>query len=467
MDTISDKKYYSKTKLIKSLETILLKLGNRYFSTGFIKYFKDPAWLLSEKFFRVFSELTIGIYIARYLGVELFGIYSYSIAFVLLFSPLAKLGMDQILFRELVNKPEKNFDYLNTALWLNIIGAFISFALIVLSFVLFLGTNNNNIYIFIVALSLFFQAFDVIKIYFQSKVNGKIISICLTIQLFFSSLIKIYLLIIHASLVWFVLIFLFDKILLAFALYIAKFLDDKNPLLTTFDFSIAKHLLKKSWPLIISGIAVTIYMRIDQVMIKEMLDEKQTGLYSAAVKLAEGWYFFPLMIVSSLFPAILNSKKKHEVYIHKLQQLYNLMTLIGICIGIFFTFFSNKIVILLYGADFSYAASVLTISIWAGLFVSWGIARGKWIIAEDLQNYTVIFFVGGALINVVANYILIPNFGIKGAAFATCFSQMSASILIPCFFSKTRLSVKMLLRSLIFFVDFKSFLSIVKNNREL
>ena len=72
-------------------------------------------------------------------------------------------------------------------------------------------------------------------------------------------------------------------------------------------------LLKESWPLILSGLVISVYMKIDQVMIKHLIDDNAVGIYAAAVKVSEIWYFIPVVIASSLFPAIINSRKINEV----------------------------------------------------------------------------------------------------------------------------------------------------------
>ena len=106
---------------------------------------------------------------------------------------------------------------------------------------------------------------------------------------------------------------------------------DHPPFYKHFELGIAKQLLKDSWPLIFSAIVVMIYMRIDQIIIKEMLGEYEVGIYSAAVRLSEGCYFIPMLITASLFPAILNGKKQsEELYKQRLQHLYTLMVWMAI-----------------------------------------------------------------------------------------------------------------------------------------
>ena len=91
----------------------------------------------------------------------------------------------------------------------------------------------------------------------------------------------------------------------------------------------------------LSGITVSIYMKIDQVMIKEMLGAEAVGQYAAAVRLSEVWYFIPIIIASSLFPAIVNAKKiSNDLYNERLQKLYDLQFTIALLLGLPIIFFS-------------------------------------------------------------------------------------------------------------------------------
>ena len=78
---------------------------------------------------------------------------------------------------------------------------------------------------------------------------------------------------------------------------------------------VARSLLRDSWPLILSGVLVSIYVNIDQVMIKHMIDEQAVGLYAIATRLSTAWYFIPIAITSSMFPAILNAKYNNSSYL--------------------------------------------------------------------------------------------------------------------------------------------------------
>jgi O-antigen/teichoic acid export membrane protein len=243
----------------------------------------------------------------------------------------------------------------------------------------------------------------------------------------------------QASLLYFAVVFLIERAALAAGLgvvYVGRKLSifEWRPRLET-----AVGLLKDSWPLVLSGIAVSIYMKIDQVMIKQILDAKAVGQYAAAVKISEAWYFVPVIVCGSLFPAVINAKKQsEEQYNARLQKLYSLMVWVALPITVVITFSAGGIIRLLYGTEFSEAASVLTVHIWAGVFVFLGVASSKWFLAENLQLYSFLYKGSGAVINVILNFFFIKRFGVVGAAWATVISYGFAAYFLNFIFAKTR-----------------------------
>ena len=89
--------------------------------SGFRKYFDNTSWLLMERIVRMIVALFVGVYIARYLGPERFGLLSYANSFVGLFLALATLGIDSIVIRELVKRPGSRSVILGTAFGLSLI----------------------------------------------------------------------------------------------------------------------------------------------------------------------------------------------------------------------------------------------------------------------------------------------------------------------------------------------------------
>lgn len=418
------------------------KLKNLLNHQEFMRYFKNSAWMIGEQLIRMIAGVLVGIWVARYLGPEQFGVFSYVVAFTALFSSIAKLGLDEIVVRDLVNYHEKEDVYLGTAFWMKLVGAVLTIILIALVLPWTSNDKATSLYIFIIASGLVFQSFEIVDFYFQSKVLAKFISFCKLTQLILSSLVKIYLVLTQAELIWFIWVTLFDQITLAITYIIAySYKKLSPPPLSQFNFEVVKTLIKDSWPLILSGIVVMIYMRIDQVMIKEMLGERDVGIYSVAITLAEAWYFIPILLTTSLFPAIVSAKKSSEqLYNKRIQQFYSLMIWSAIVIAIAITFLSSWLVVFLYGEAYKDASDVLTINIWAGVFVFLGVASGKWYLIENLQMLAFWRTFFGAITNVLLNIVLINKYGIIGAAISTLVAQSLAAYFFDLLSPKTRIS---------------------------
>lgn len=398
---------------------------------GFMKYFKNTSWLFFEKILRMFVGLFIGIWVARYLGPERFGLFSYAQSFVGLFVAIATLGLDGIVVRELVKDESRTNELIGTAFYLKLIGAILTLLVLVIATQFTSNDRYTNLLVFIIASATIFQSFNVVDMYFQSKVLSKYVVFSNIISLFISSIVKITLILINAPLVAFAWAILFDSVVLAMG-FIYFFLKYSTCEIKKIKFNktIAISLLKDSWPLILSGVVISIYMKIDQVMIQEILGNEAVGQYAAATRLSEIWYFIPTILVSSLFPAVVNARKQsEELYYSRLQKLFDLVVWIAIAIALPMTFLSDIIVNMLYGEQYNQAASVLTIHIWASIFVFLGVASGQWFIAENLQLLAFWRTFCGMVTNIFLNLLLITKFGIKGVAIATLVSYMIAGFM--------------------------------------
>lgn len=416
-----------------------------------MRYFNNTSWMFAEQALRMIAGLFVGVWVARYLGPEQFGIFSYATAFVAIFAGIAKLGLDSIVVREIVKHPEKSDVYMGTAFWLKVMGAILVWAIIATTTLLSNNDKITNIYILIIASGIIFQSFEVIDFYFQSQVLSKFVSVCKITQLTISSVLKIYLVMTHAELIWFVIILMIDQVLLTVGLIIAaknkKIVSNYNK----FNFYVAKKLLKDSWPVMLSSLAITIYMRIDQLMIHNMLGAEEVGVFTAAVTITSAFYFIPMLISNSLFPSIVNSKKIcEELYLKRLQLLFTGLFWIAVFIYIPMFFFSDLVVSLLYGQSFKDASVVLSIYAFAGIFIFLGVASGSWYINENMQRNLLYRTLIGAIINVTLNFMLIPMLGLKGAAISTLFAQATVSLFLDYIAKKTRVIFIMKIRAIRF-----------------
>lgn len=417
----------------------------------------NTSWVLGEKILRIISALFIGVWVTNYLGASDFGVYSYAQSLVGILMAFSTLGINSILTRELVKQPDDHNELIGTSFILQTVGSVVLISLLVIGLEFSDSSASTKKIALLLAAATFFQSFSVIAQYFQSIVKSKFVVIASIISLIISSVAKVVLILIKAKLIAFVYILVFDNITIILG-YLYFYKKNKNIIFHwSFKLTRAKALLKDSWPLILSSIVISIYMKIDQVMIKEMIGNIANGQYAAAVRLSEAWYFIPVVISSSLFPAIINAKKVSEdFYLKRLQKLFDLMFGIAILIAIPMTFLSGWLVELLYSSEYILSSKVLSIHIWTGAFVFLGMARSGWIINENLQKYQTMYLTLGMIVNIILNYFWIQDYGIVGAAYASLIAQAISVLFAPYFFKPTRITFYMMIKSIFFVSFFKS-----------
>lgn len=400
----------------------------------------NTGWLLADKVLRMGVGLFVGVWVARYLGPEQFGLWNFAIAFVALFGTFAALGMDSIVIRELVKNPKRQNELLGTAFILKLVGALIALILAIIAISIIRTSELLTLWLVVLSAAGFiFQSVNVIDFYFQAKVQSRYTVYATNASFVLITLAKVMLLISSAPLIAFAWVGLGEIALTSFFLMVAYRVNHCNVREWCYSSSVARELLKYSWPLMLSGFAIMIYMRIDQIMIAQMLGDEQVGLFSAAVRISEVWYFIPLAIASSVFPAIIATKKQsEELYLLRLQKLFDLMAILALILAIPMTLLSDWVMVFLYGETYRDAGSVLAIHIWGGVFVFLGVASSQWFLTENLQNLAFYRTLFGAIINVCANVILIPMLGIAGAAASTLLSQSGASYFFDLFNKRTR-----------------------------
>jgi O-antigen/teichoic acid export membrane protein len=408
------------------------------------------GWLTVDKLLRMGLGVVVSVWIARYLGPEGFGLISYATAFVGVFGTLATFGLQSIVVRDLVKEPDSEHLTLGTAAILKLAGGLFAFGLMVAA-ISWARPDDALARLAVVILGsvTVFKATDVATYWFEARVQSKYV-VWARSSVFVAFVgIKVALILLHAAIIDFVWAMFWEVVVTAAAL-IAVFIW-KGPGLRKLQArpSHAAKLLKDSWPLALAGIAVVIYMKIDQIMLGQMIGNEAVGVYSAAVRVSEVWYFIPMAIVASVFPAIIAAKNRGEaVYYKRLQELYDLMVLLALAVAIPMTFLSGPAIVLLFGPDYHLAGAVLAVHIWAAVFVFLGVASGRWFIIENRQILSLQRTGAGACVNVGLNLVLIPAFGLLGAAWATVISQATAGLFYDVIQSQTRGMYHMKMKSL-------------------
>ncbi len=382
----------------------------------------------------------VGVWIVRYLGPEQFGLLSFASSFVGLFGAFTALGLPSIVVREIVRNPDYTNETLGTAVVLQLISGMVTY-LPILAAIAYLRPDDiiTRTIVAILGSMLLFESSKVAVLWFESQVLSKYTVWVQSSVFLVFAVIKIILILQRASLIAFAWVMLAETILVAIILL--GFMNKFGPSLLKLRFNSkrAKLLLKDSWPLLISGVSVTIYMKIDQIMLGQMIGDESVGVYSAALRISEVWYFIPIVIVASVFPAILKAKKvSEEQYYKRLQKLYDLMVLISVGVAVPISFLSTPIITLLFGKAYHGAGTILAIHIWSMIFVSLGVASGKWFLAENRQMLSLQRAGIGVTVNIFLNFLLIPKFGGIGAAYSTLVAQIATCLLFDIIQAETR-----------------------------
>lgn len=433
-----------------------LKERLNFSKAGALRYLKNTSWMLLDKTLAIVSSFVIGIWLARYLGPGDYGVYSYVNAYISLFSVIAVFGIDSILVRELVEGNNEKEIILGTAAVLRLLAAMLALAAAMVGQKI-LGSDPPIIgYTLVVGCSLIFSAFNVIALFFQSEVKSKYAVIANSLCIVCSGAIKVYLLMNGAELKLFMWLILFEACLLAFFLFSVYIKKVGSPLGWGFDFSVAKELIIKSFPLMLSGAVVVIYMKVDQLMLEEMLGFEAVGNYAAAARLSEFWYFIPTVLVGSLFPALIHARQiDRRVYNERMQMLTDVVLWVAMSAVFFILIFGGLIIDILFGSEYAAAKPVLMVHVVAGVFAALGIASANWFIQEGLQKLLFYRSAMGAIANVILNFALIPRYGITGAALATLIAQMVSGYLFNVFDFRTR--VLFYIQSKAFFAPLRVF----------
>ncbi|WP_319422267.1 flippase [Pleurocapsa sp. FMAR1] len=444
------------------------KLLDEKLSPGLKKIISSIGWLTAERVFMMGISFFVGINVIRYLGPGNYGKLSYSISFAGLIGVIAKLGLDQIVVRNLVKDEESTQEILGTAFLLKLIGSLFTVALIGIGIWIFSNDSQIRWMTVIVGIGLVFTAFEIIDFWFQSKVLSKPMAVVRSGQLILTSAAKLVLIFGKFPLMAFAWVFLAEFVLKAIGMIWIYNQSRQSILRWQISWSKATELMKDSWPLILSGVMILIYMKIDQVMLGNMAGNKAVGNYAAAVKLSEPCYFVPGAICSSIFPALIQAKlRNQQEYQNKIQQLYDLMAWLALAIAIPITFVSDILATTLLGQEYAEVGTILRLHIWASPFVFLGVAQSKWLMAENFTRFSMMATSLGALSNIILNFLLIPQYEGVGAAIATVTSYAIATYLSCIFYPPVYKNAWMLTKALFIPLRWRQNLIYLRNIRKV
>jgi len=413
-----------------------------------LKILDNIGWLFFDKILRMGVGLLVGVWVARYLGPEQFGQLNYAIAFVGLFGAIAGLGLNGIVVRDIVREPHSANVTLCTAFVLQALAGLLAMMLVILTIAILKPDDEfTRNMVIILSVSMIFKATDAIKYWYEARVQSRHVVWIENGVFVLMAIFRVAMILTKSNLMAFVWLTLAETVLISIGLVLIYRSGSGFSGLFQVSVSRAKTLMHDSWPLLLSAIAVTLYMRIDMVMLEEISSSREVGLYAAATRISEIWYFLPTIIISSVSPSIISCHGTNiDLYLHRLRSLYFMMTWLAIAVSIPVSLLSAPIVSILFGQEYTDAAPVLAIHLWASVAVFLGMASSQHLLVEHLQNISFYRTLIGLVCNVLLNIVLIPKMGAKGAAIATLVSYFIATFSL-IFFKSTQKHAMYLLMS--------------------
>lgn len=413
------------------------------------KVVRNVAWAMLGKAVSMVGVLFVGILVGRYLGPEKYGLMNYVISFVALFEILSEFGLGHIEVRELAKEPEARDAIMGTCFALRMAFAVLAYLLLWIVVAVTEDDPYTRNVIGAYGLCLFAFPFNVTRNYFTSIVKNEYVVKSQIARTILGALIKIVLLWQKMSLTWFILATGFDFYLLAagyaqaYRSQVGRFRDWR------FDPHRIPFLLAESFPLLLSGAAVVIYQRIDQVMIKHLVSKEGVGYFATAGMFLNVVLFLPTVLVQTVAPLLVQLRQKDiAAYRKKAEEVTGGVTWLSVLMALAVTVAAPWMIGWTYGARYAAAVPILQVLIWKTVGMALSTSAGYLIIIEGIQKWAVIRNVLGCIVCVGLNWVVLPRWGVLGAAWVTLatisVTGCLANLAIPPYHGIFRLQCKAL-----------------------
>ena len=393
----------------------------------------NSLWLVAEKIVFLFISFGVNLLLARHLQPGLFGTLSFLLAAVTVLMPIMALGLNSLVTRELMDRPDETTSILGSAIGLRLLAGLLIAALAVLAAHQLLPPSQWVLFAVLVVASIS-QGFFVIDFWLQARSAnryGVIVRLAVLLLASVARLVAIYL---DAGIDTFVYLLCAEWLVLA--LCYCKLYRRYGGLFTKLTLTRleATHLLRQSRWLWFTAIAAVLVLKVDQLMLAYLVNDQAVGIYAAAARLSEVWYLLPVALMTGYFPQLMEAKQTGSAeYMRTLQQLCDFLLWAGIAVAVFITLTADYLVPLLYGQAYIESVEVLVIHVWAGVFFFTAALLNRWLLIEDALVAAFYVQAVGAAANIGFNFWLIPQYGVVGAAIATLLSALISGYVILLF----------------------------------
>lgn len=417
---------------------------------GFRRAASNFGWLAVERVVRFGFGTVVGLLVARHLGPERFGTLSYCVALVTLAGVVPALGLDALLRRQVVQDPARAADWLLSALVLRAAAGLMLVLGVLAASGAGLGLAGEEAgTVAVLALLLLQPALFTPEPWLHAGLHGRWVALTQIGALAVAGVVRLRLIAADARLAAFAWVLVAEMGVTAVGFWLASRRLGLAWAAGRPTWATARRLLGEAWPLLCAGLAVAIYMKIDEVMLRHLAGPGVVGVYAAAVKLSELSYFVPTALAASVLPALLRSRGEASGYARRQQQYYDLSAALAYGFAVPCALLAPWLVGWAYGERYAGAAPVLAVHAWAAVFVFLGVARAQWLVNEGLTRFYLAATCAGAVVNILLNLLLIPRWGGVGAAWATVAAQALASWLVSYLHPAVRPTAAMQTRALL------------------
>ena len=404
-------------------------------------HIKNTLWLLSEKGLALFVGFFVTAYVARVYGPDQFGLYSYCLSLVAIFSVPGHAGLNALVVKRLIENDADKSVIMGTSITIKAMGFFVGLVCL-LGYGFYPGVHSSfeRSVLGLLCLSLIVQPGLVLDFWFQAHYAMRYQAISKHLGLLMASVVKVLAASMGASILWIAGATALQSAVVVISLVCFYFMTARSQVSAwKFDVLEAKLLVQKGSLVFLGTFFAAIYLKIDQVMLKTLVGDGEVGVYAVAATISEAIYFIPVAITAAVFPRLIELRNDDPVsYERRTQQLLDGLAALALLIAVGVTLISSPLVSLVFGEEYKEASKLLAVHVWASVFIFMRSVFSKWIVAEDLLRFSIITHGAGALINVLANSLLIPEMGAMGAAVATLLSYAMASYLSLVLFPSTR-----------------------------
>ena len=412
------------------------------------KIIANASWIIVCRLVQAVLNLFISMFTARFLGPSNFGIINYAESIVTFVLPVMQLGFTGIIVHELINNRDAEGEIIGTSLVSCVLsGIACMFGISIFVGVVNFGETETIVASILYSFMILAQAFEMVMYWFESRLMSKYTAVITLMAYVVVSIYKIFLLVSGKSIYWFAVSNAIDHFIIGFGLLILyKKLNGEK---LSFSMKRFKKMFASSKYYILSGMMVAIFSQTDRMMLKLMVGNEVTGLYSAAVRCAGITGFLFTAVINSAVPVIYASKEVgQKEFEENVKNLYSIILYLAIGQSVFITLFSKYIIYILYGEAYMDAVATLSVVTWYIVFSYMGSIRNRWMLAEGLEHLIWKIDLSGAIANVVLNFILIPNFGMMGAAVASLVTQFFTNFVLGWIIKDVRRNNELLVASL-------------------